>query len=482
MAAAVQAHAGWRMAVGCPRRPPRPPAPARRLTPVACRVSETNEGDDRRKTVPSSGKTTGAAPSVASVALIVAGTSIGSGVVSLPGHTAALGVPLSTAALFAAWCLDFVGVLLVAELACAFHARAMEDAQAGCSPPPPTFADLVRDAAGEPAARAFTAGLHGLTYALLVCCVAGLARWGAANLGAPYSVGVLGACTAAFAVATGRVPFRFADAANRALVAACLVALAGAAAPLLVGGGAGSQGLVHSYATVPPRPLEAAAPALPLAVLTFGFHIVTPYAVGLLRGDVRRAVAALAAGGAVPLLLGSAWNAAALVIVETRTGLGVGAPKEALDALRNPEALFAALGAGFADSAAPQLFLLGALGSTLVAYALAFPLQLLRREASASSSTEENKEGKDASAASNAQALLALVPPAVLALAVPSAFDLALRVGGNFVNGALFGLAPPVLAHLSRAKFPDSRRLVPGGDATLVAVFAASLAVMLAGA
>jgi len=419
-------------------------------------------------------------------------------VASLPGHTTAEGVPLSTAVLAGAWCLDLVGVFLVAELACASWDRAAAEAEAALpgkrrrAPAFPTFEGLVDEAAGPRAAAAFTAGLHGLTHALLVCCMAGLGRWGEANAGVPYAAAIGAVTAAAAAVATGRVPFPWTDAANRALIAACLGGLAATAAPLALAHGSASASafavpaapVAASAFAVPAAPVAAAAPALPVAVLTFGFHIVTPYVVGLLRGDVGRVAAALAVGGAIPLVASAAWNAAALVTLHAGAGLGVGAPAADLAALRAPDALFAALGAGSAAGAAPQLFLLGALGSTLLAYALAFPPQL-RRHLEHDADDGHDAEGvvdRPPRPATVAQAALALLPPAVLALALPSAFDLALRVGGNLVNGTLFGLAPPVLAHLGRAKHPAARRLVPGGDATLAAVFACSLAVMLAGA
>ena len=70
-----------------------------------------------------------------------------------------------------------------------------------------TFARLVDEAAGPRAAVAFTVGIRGLTYALLVCCMAGFWRWGEANAGVPFAAAISAATAAAAAVATDRVPF-----------------------------------------------------------------------------------------------------------------------------------------------------------------------------------------------------------------------------------------------------------------------------------
>lgn len=105
-------------------------------------------------------------------------------------------------------------------------------------------------------------------------------------------------------------------------------------------------------------------PAIPVTVLTLGFHVITPFICKLLSHSVYDARKAILFGGFVPLVMVLSWNA---VVLGLAGGGSIG--------LQDPIKLLLSVNA----SALPavQGFAFAALATSLIGYAVSFPKQLL---------------------------------------------------------------------------------------------------------
>lgn len=111
---------------------------------------------------------------------------------------------------------------------------------------------------------------------------------------------------------------------------------------------------------------NAILPAIPVTVLTLGFHVITPFVCMLLRDSMDDARKAILFGGFVPLAMVVSWN----LVVLGLAGNGVGGVCVGSDPIKlllsvNSSALPAVQGFAFA-----------ALATSLIGYAVSFPKQL----------------------------------------------------------------------------------------------------------
>ncbi|KAG9458559.1 hypothetical protein H6P81_003067 [Aristolochia fimbriata] len=427
------------------------------------------------------------------VSLII-GTAVGPGMLGLPSATIKSGPLPSTITILLSWVYVVSSILLVAELTFA----AMEEGKVG----EVSFTGLATNALGS-RVGAFVALVYALlSFALMVACVSGIGalilQWfPSMNPILAHSLfpGLVG-------TVIGFFPFKTIDLANRLL---CCLMLVSITALVVVGSSVGRSNLLSSFAYASWSP-STILPAVPVTVLTLGFHVVTPFVCKLVGKTAMDAQKAILVGGAVPLLMVLSWN---LVVL----GLsGTAASEDPIGLLLsvNPLALPAVKGFAFS-----------ALGTSLIGYAVSLPKQLLdtfeliegliqgkqlasvlqepgkvgflvytRNKSGISGHVSFGRTAKQVSEhePSNSPTvvvtLLALVAPVVVASFFPAAFSAALDFAGVYANCFLCGVLPPLMAWIRRSRkgsrsssSGDGYLLLRGGDATLLLLF--TIAVIL---
>lgn len=238
-------------------------------------------------------------------ALIVAGTTIGAGMLALPLATAALGFGLSCLLL-----LVFALLAIKAAWVMVDHCLALEG--------PASLDALGRQALG-PFGRVLVALSMGfLYYALMAAYVSGSANLLAASLGLDPRLAALVASLAVAALIM--LSMQVVDISNRLLFTIKMVALV-----LVIGG---------LLPGVDPGHL-AASPSLPLAALpiiytAFGYHGSLPTLVNYLEKDRRKLRLAIAGGTLLPLALYLVWQ---LVVLGSLNQQALGQTGGALEKL-----------------------------------------------------------------------------------------------------------------------------------------------------
>ncbi|XP_043707680.1 tyrosine-specific transport protein [Telopea speciosissima] len=432
----------------------------------------------------------------AAVSLII-GTAVGPGMLGLPSATIRSGPLPSTITILFSWVYVISSILLVAELS---FAAMEEDGVDEVS-----FTGLATKAFGS-RFGAFVAVVYAcLSFSLLVACVSGvgpiMTQW--FPWMNPIVAHALFPCIVGSVI--GFFPFKAIDAANRLL---CFTMLLSIAALVGIGLSVGRSNILGSlgYASWAP---SAVLPAIPLTVLTLGFHVITPFICKLAGKSLLDARRAILFGGAVPLFMVLSWNLVILGLARMNTACS-----------EDPIGLILSINA----SALPavQGFAFSALATSLIGYAVSFPKQLvdaieliLGREKStevgindggngrvgfavywkgervgtpgqvsfvtsrciSGSTAEKTSENKGFSSAKIPVLLLVLGVPVFIASFFRSAFSKALDFAGVYANCFLFGILPPLMAWIyrSRKKFRSSTSgdvsILPGGDAALLLLF-----------
>lgn len=409
---------------------------------------------------------------------LVAGNTVGAGVLALPEETRAAGFVPATTALLAAWAFAVVTGLLLAEVCAA--------ADAGHAPgsPPPSLAALATRTLGASFAPFYTAGVVFLHLALLVAytCKAGAVL--SSRTGWPFPV-TASAFAASLAAVAGLCSPAQLDAVNGALLALLVAAFT-----FLLSVAAPAVDVSRLLAT---SDWAALPPSLAVISLSFVFHNVTPLVVRGVAADVASVRFAIAGGTALPLLLYLLWLAARLGVDPSSATLSAAAssdlPSLAADAFALLAVETSAL--GFVLSLA-----------ALVADALP-PRSPLSSPASASEPPSEplsealfrptSESASDAASVSPAPLAASLLPPLAASILRPDLFLSALDAAGAVGGAALFGALPAVMALRERSRAAEAAtaevggdvapirlapiRFVPGGDA--VAWGAAALGVAL---
>ncbi|KAI3979166.1 hypothetical protein MKX01_016991 [Papaver californicum] len=310
-----------------------------------------------------------------------------------------------------------------------------------------------------------------LSFSLIVACVSGIGsimiQWFpwmnfvVAHALFPILVGIV----------IGFFPFKAIDSTNRVLLGR---------KKLLSSFGSSSWGL------------SAILPAVPVTILTLGFHAITPFICKIVGESVFNARRAILFGGTVPLIMVLSWNLVVLGLAKTNRSV---------------------------SSQDPILLLLSVnssqLSTSLIDYAVSFPkqlvdtLELIWRETNSEnvklSSLGQKfiRRGENAgyvgqisfsgsrfisnSGSSVVSSYLGsgavnmiVIPfvlgvPIVIASFFPSAFSKALDFAGVYATAFSFGYYLPLMAwvYRSRRKSRSTRDadLLPGGDAVLLLLF-----------
>ncbi|KAF2297629.1 hypothetical protein GH714_001749 [Hevea brasiliensis] len=111
--------------------------------------------------------------------------------------------------------------------------------------------------------------------------------------------------------------------------------------------------------------ISSILPAIPVTVLTLGFHVITPFICKIAGNTVSEARKAVLIGGVVPLIMVLSWNLIVLGLAGANTAASSNDPISLLLSV-NPSALSAVQGFAFS-----------ALATSLIGYAVSFPKQLL---------------------------------------------------------------------------------------------------------
>ncbi|KAL2608262.1 hypothetical protein R1flu_026835 [Riccia fluitans] len=390
---------------------------------------------------------------VSAMALIM-GTAVGPGILGLPAATLAAGIPASSFMVIGAWVYVTCSILLVAEISCAVMA---EKGQKEVS-----FTGLVESTLGHGGARLVAMVYASLNYALLVACVAGLGS----ILHGWVPVPAAGFWSAASAVVVGGLvafsPFKILDRFNRAL---CGLMLAAISSLVAIGLCAGRETVASSSRLFSSFSFSSTFSAVPVTVLTLGFHVITPVICKVMKGKPQEARKAILLGGAVPLAMVLAWNGVVLSLAGTNRSNGLDPIKLLLSLNR---------------SAAPavQAFAFAALGTTLIGYAVSFPKQLADTAQIFSQGARQLVE-KERADGDIRPLLWALCPPTLAAILWPTAFASALDFAGVYANCFLFGILPPLMAWIHRyhhnkegnVSSGENQILVPGGKLLLIVLF-----------
>lgn len=415
---------------------------------------------------------------------LVAGTTVGAGMLALPAVCQDSGFVPSTVALVGCWLYMVTTGLLVLEVNINTMRATGSDAVSVSSMAGRTLGPLGVN-------FAWTAYVF-IHYALLVAYISRSGEIVSDALG-----GAVSSSTAAVAYAAALGGFMFLAESSRleAVNSALVVVVVGTFAPLLAIAAAGvnpENFLTGDWSAVPST--------IPVVALAFVYHNVVPTVSSMMEGDGRRARTAVVAGTAIPFAMFVLWDAALLGNVSAadaaaaldavaRSGGAVEAISDPLVALRATSEPANALVEAFSFFAISTSFIGFVLGLTdFLADGLGWQ------------TAEKGKNDPRTFA-------LALVPPTVFALSYPDIFLSALDSAGTFGVLTLFGCLPPLMAwsdryglpweqtagegvaaeeggaeRVPRGKLaPEDRTepLVPGGKAALAAVFAFAGSVVL---
>ncbi|KAJ8600433.1 hypothetical protein CTAYLR_001408 [Chrysophaeum taylorii] len=364
-----------------------------------------------------------------SAALLVAGTTIGAGILALPSVTHASGLVPSSVTLGVAWAFASMAGLLIAE------------ATQAVSPARPLgFVATMGEVLGPVPKLIATAAFGFVCYSLMVAYVAE----GGALCAPPRTFGV--PPPALFATALGAL-LEFGspaliDASNNvfvALVVAAFAAIIAVGAPTIV------------PARFSRANWSAAPRALPICVLSLVYHTVVPYVVDKLDGDPRLVATALLGGSAVPLAMFLVWNAVVIGAVAA-DATSIANPLAALRATTNSPALGAAV----------QIFSQFAIITSAIG--LFFGLQSFISDICDVGPADQQTPRQHLCVT-----LGVLAPPLFFAIVEPNAFMVALDLAGTFGITTLFGLFPALAVWKLRAS-PSHNPVIkaPGGRATLL--------------
>ncbi|XP_019460267.1 PREDICTED: uncharacterized protein LOC109359997 isoform X3 [Lupinus angustifolius] len=377
--------------------------------------------------------------SLTSAIFLVAGTTVGAGILAIPAVTQESGFLASAVTCIICWLFMVVTGLLVAEV----NVNTMCELGSGGV----SLVSMARRTLGEVGVQISCWSYIFIHYALLVAYMArssdiltnflGIPTWGSATL---------------FSLIFGGICFfgsqRFVGAVNGALVIGIISSFA-----ILV---AVASGDLHLNALLKAN-FQAAPMSIPIIALSFVYQNVVPVLCTNLEGDLSKVRSAIILGTGIPLVLFLIWNAVILGTVNDNV-MGL----DPIQQLRSTN-----------ETVGPivEVFSLLAIATSYIGFVLGlsdFLADLLKLP------TSENRP---------LPYILTLVPPLILSLLDPEIFFKALDFAGTYGVLVLFGVIPAAMSWSDRysksspsVKLPE---LVPGGRITLLLVLGGSGYVLL---
>ncbi|MEH1945428.1 MAG: aromatic amino acid transport family protein [Nostoc sp.] len=388
---------------------------------------------------------------------LIAGTTVGAGILALPAVTLPSGIVPSTSGLIAVWLYALVSGLLVAEVT--LNTMRTEGLSSI------GFLGVVEKILGKVGARIAGGAYLFMHYALLVAYiteggeilgVAAAKIWGMQIL--PTWVG-----TMAFTLLFGGIMYlgreKFIEKLNSAFVGIVIVSFLG----LLFLGGRHIQSAQLLF-----QNWSALGSAISVMSVALFFQNVVPLVVTQLEGDARKIRQSILIGSVIPLIMFLAWNAVILgsvspdMLHSTSDGTSVFDP---LQILRGGSAgqWLGVLVSIFSEFAIITSFIGFVYGLLDLFKDIFLPAQWQLSSRLPLYS-------------------LVLFPPMTLGTLNPSIFFTALDYTGTFSISVLGGIIPALMSWKQRQEQENSdstnQPLVPGGKVTLIAIVGVALAMM----
>ncbi|GMG99966.1 hypothetical protein Nepgr_001806 [Nepenthes gracilis] len=381
--------------------------------------------------------------SLSSAIFLVAGTTVGAGILAIPAVTKEAGFLASAVACIICWIFMVVTGLLIAEV----NINTMCELGSGGV----SLVSMAKRTLGTAGVQIACWSYIFIHYALLIAYVARSSDILTNSFGIP-----LWESATIFSVVLGGICYfgsqRFIGAVNGVLVSGIIISFT---ALVVVAGGD-----LHWDALLKAN-FEAAPQSIPIIALSFVYQNVVPVLCTNLEGNPSKVRTAIVLGTAIPLLLFLVWNA---VILGTITNLEAGTEKiiDPLQQLRSSNGVVGPI---------IEAFSLVAIATSYIGFVLGladFLADLLKLPAGQSQPLPY---------------LLTLFPPLTLALLDPEIFFKALDFAGTYGVLVLFGLLPAAMSwsdrYLGSPEFPKLPLLVPGGKLTLSFVIGGASLVIL---
>ncbi|OWM73563.1 hypothetical protein CDL15_Pgr026662 [Punica granatum] len=385
--------------------------------------------------------------SLSSAIFLVAGTTVGAGILAIPAVTQESGFLASAVTCIICWVFMVATGLLIAEV----NVNTMCELGSGGV----SLVSMARRTLGEVGVQIACWSYIFIHYALLVAYVArssdiltnalGIPLWGSAAL---FSVVMGGICYFGSQRVIGAV--------NGVLVLGIIIFFAALVAV--------ASGDIH-WESLLKANFEAVPMSIPVIALSFVYQNVVPVLCTNLEGDLSKVRTSIILGTAIPLALFLIWNG---VILGTITDFNMDADKT-IDPLQQLRASNGTVGP------IVEAFSLLAIATSYIGFVLGlsdFLADLLKLP----SGQDQNRP---------LPYVLTLVPPLILALLDPEIFFKALDFAGTYGVLVLFGILPAAMSwsdQYSSSSTSSSFRLpklVPGGRTTLAVLIGGSGFVIL---
>ena len=384
---------------------------------------------------------------------LVAGTTVGAGILALPAVTLPSGVIPSTVLLIAVWLYALVSGLLIAEVSLSAM-RSFGRESIG-------LLAMIESTLGLTGARIAGGAYLFLHYALLVAYIA---QGGEILVSAseqlfdvqnvPAWVG-----TTSFTLVFGGIMYfgreRLVEKLNSAFVAIVIASFLGL---LLFGFGQvkGSGLLFQNWSALPN--------AVPVMLVALFYHNVIPVVALQLEGDARLIRSSIFVGSAIPLIMFLAWNAVVLGSVSPALVQGVSNGRTVFDPLQilrdnGTGEWLGVLVSVFSEFAIVTSFIGFVYGLLDLFKSISFvaPNELSLRKAYS----------------------LILFPPMSMSALNPSIFFTALDYAGTFSISVLGGIIPALMSWKQRQSNSEHQPLVGGGKVTLIVMIGVASAVIV---
>ncbi|MCC5629337.1 tyrosine transporter [Nostoc sphaeroides CHAB 2801] len=388
---------------------------------------------------------------------LIAGTTVGAGILALPAVTLPSGIVPSTSGLIAVWLYALVSGLLVAEVT--LNIMRTE------GHPSIGFLAVVEKILGKVGGRLAGGAYLFMHYALLVAYIAQggeILGSAAAKVWAlqilPTWVG-----TTTFTLLFGGIMYlgreKFIEKLNSAFVGIVIVSFLGLL--LLAGGHIQSTQLLFQN-------WSALGSAISVMSVALFFQNVVPLVVTQLEGDARKIRQSIFIGSVIPLIMFLAWNAVILGSISPDMLHGTSNGRTVFDPLQ----ILRAGGAGEWLAVLVSIFSEFAIATSFIGFVYGL-LDLLK-------DIFLIAQGKLSSRLPLYS--LVLFPPMTLGTLNPSIFFTALDYTGTFSISVLGGIIPALMSWKQRQEQENSdsinQPLVPGGKVTLIVMVGIALAMI----
>ncbi|MCF2150508.1 tyrosine transporter [Desmonostoc muscorum LEGE 12446] len=390
---------------------------------------------------------------------MIAGTTVGAGILALPAVTLPSGILPSTFGLIAVWLYALVSGLLIAEVT--LNTMRLEGR------PSIGLLGIVEKNLGKVGALVASGAYLFMHYALLVAYITqggeilgtAIAKLWNVHNSLPTWVG-----TTTFTLIFGGVMYlgreKFIEKLNTAFVAIVIVSFLGL---LLLAGGQvkSSQLLIQNW--------SALGSAISVMCVAMFFQNIVPVVVTQLEGDVRKIRQSILIGSLIPLIMFLAWNAVILASVSPDMVHSTSGGKTVFDPLQ----ILRAGGAGEWLGVLVSVFSEFAIVTSFIGFVYGlldlFKDIFLITQGDISSRLPLYS--------------LVLFPPMTLGTLNPSIFFTALDYTGTFSISVLGGIIPALMTWKQRQEQKNSNSinqpLIPGGKLTLMAMIVVALVLML---